>query len=74
MLGWLAEQGQLERFLDRSGMSAIELKRRAQDPRLLGAVIAFLLTEETLVSRFCAEQSVAAKDLHAAEHALGEAP
>jgi hypothetical protein len=53
-LAWLAAQdGLLARFLDQSGAAPGELAASAADPRLLAAVLDFLLTEDAMVTGFC---------------------
>jgi hypothetical protein len=70
-LGWLAgEPDGLERFFQASGTDAAQLRQSAEDPALLGAVLAFLLLNEDLLRRFCEEGSVRPADIHAARHVL----
>lgn len=53
-LGWVAGQDDLlARFLDQSGAGPSDLAANAADPRFLGAVLDFLLTEDALVTGFC---------------------
>lgn len=53
-LGWLAADGELlGRFLGASGAAPADLASEASDPRFLGAVLDFLLTEDALVIAFC---------------------
>ena len=59
-LGWLA--GDAERingFLNLSGLSPQELMAQASDPRVLGAVLDYLMTEDQMVMAFCDEMGLA---------------
>jgi len=62
----------LERFLRLSGLEIPALRDRASDPDFLRAVLEFLLTEDVLVTDFCKERGLDARDIHAAHRALGE--
>jgi hypothetical protein len=42
----------IDRFLALTGMAPAELKENAQDPMVLGAVLDFLLADESLVIAF----------------------
>ena len=57
-LGWLVGEDELlEVFLGSSGLAESELRARAQEPELLGAVLDFILMDDAWVMRFCeAEQ------------------
>lgn len=53
-LAWLlADDELLGRFLSQSGAAPGDLAQGAADPRFLGAVLDFLLTEDALVTGFC---------------------
>jgi hypothetical protein len=53
-LAWLVGEDDLRgRFLDQSGAVPGDLAANASDPRFLGAVLDFLLTEDPLVTGFC---------------------
>ncbi len=70
-LAWVA--GAPERingFLALSGLSPGELMAQAGDPRILGAVLDFLLTEDRLVMEFCDEAGLAYTVPQAARAAL----
>lgn len=67
-----ARPDDLERFLKLSGLDVPELKRRAGDPDMLRAVLDYLLADDALVTGFCAEAALEAKDLHRAQHVLSE--
>ncbi|GAB1362347.1 DUF3572 domain-containing protein [Rhodobacter sp.] len=55
-LAWLAgEDEAFGAFLAASGSDAGEVRARAGDPDLLGSVLDFLLADEGLLLRFCAE-------------------
>jgi hypothetical protein len=52
-VGFLAEQPDLlQRFLDLSGLDVADLRSRVQDPALLGAILDFILFDETLTRAF----------------------
>ena len=70
-LDWVA--GDAERingFLNLSGLSPSELMAQAGDPRTLGAVLDYLLTEDRLVIAFCDEAGLAYAVPQAARAAL----
>lgn len=55
-LAWLAGQDEsFEAFLAQSGSDAAGIRARAAEPELLGSVLDFLLSDEELLLRFCAE-------------------
>ncbi len=62
----------IERFLRNSGLSVDELRDRAGDPDMLRAVTEFLLGDDALVTGFCEEQGLDARDVHLANHILGQ--
>ena len=70
-LAWLANGERVDRFLAVSGLDPSELRARADEPELLGAVLEFVLANEDLAAKFCEEESVPARDIHAACHLLG---
>lgn len=58
-LAWLAARDEpLGAFLAQGGMDLAELRDRASDPELLGAVLDFLLSDEELLLQFCADAGV----------------
>ncbi|MBI1170577.1 DUF3572 family protein [bacterium] len=70
-LAWIA--GDAERingFLNLSGLSPAELMAQAGDPRTLGAVLDYLLTEDRLIMAFCDEAGLAYAVPQAARAAL----
>ena len=70
-LEWVA--GDAERingFLNLSGLSPAELMAQAADPRVLGAVLDYLLTEDRLIMAFCDEVGLAYTVPQAARMAL----
>ncbi|HSZ73959.1 MAG TPA: DUF3572 domain-containing protein [Rhizomicrobium sp.] len=70
-LAFLANSdGGLERFLNLSGSSAADLRIRAEEPAMQSAILDFLLHNEELVSRFCEDESLPARDVHMAHHVL----
>ncbi len=53
-LAWIAAaDDHLARFLEASGAAPSDLAAGASDPRFLGAVLDFLLTDDSLVVAFC---------------------
>lgn len=73
-LGWLAaDEAAIGRFLDLSGMGAADLKAVASSRDTATAVVDFLLGDEELLLRFCAETGTPAEALHRAQHLLGGA-
>ncbi|SOD96483.1 DUF3572 domain-containing protein [Caenispirillum bisanense] len=49
-----ADDALIDRFLALTGMGPAELRERAQDPVVLGAVLDFLLVDDSLVLAFAA--------------------
>lgn len=59
-LAWVAgDPERLNGFLNLSGLSPGELMAQASDPRILGAVLDFVMTEDRLVIEFCDEVGLA---------------
>lgn len=59
-LAWVAEDAErINGFLNLSGLSPGELMAQAADPRILGAVLDYLMTEDRLVMAFCDEVGLA---------------
>jgi hypothetical protein len=59
VLGWLAGQDEVfGAFLAHAGADAAEIRARATDPDLLGAVLDFLLMDEALLVQFCTEAGI----------------
>lgn len=55
-LGWLAAQDEaFDAFLGASGLGPSDLRDRAAEPEMMGAVLDFLLSDEALLVAFCAE-------------------
>jgi hypothetical protein len=58
-LGWLAANDDLmPAFLDATGASESDLKGQAADPAFLGAVLDFIMMDDTWVVAFCDTVSV----------------
>ena len=58
-LGWLATQDEaFDSFLGASGLGVDDLRARAAEPEMMGAVLDFLLSDEALLVAFCAEAGV----------------
>jgi len=55
-LGWLATQDDaFHAFLGASGLGHSDLRDRADDPEMLGAILDFLLSDEALLIAFCTD-------------------
>ena len=53
-LSWLVTNDELlPVFLNSTGADASDLRARAQDPEFLGAVLDFLLMDDSWISAFC---------------------
>jgi len=65
-----ARPDDIERFLRNTGIDAAELRNRAADPDVLRAVLEYILAGDATTTGFCVEQSLAPRDLHAANHVL----
>lgn len=62
VLGWLAGHDDLlTQFLGMTGISADDLRVRAQEPEFLGFVLDFLLTDDSMVMAFCDDAHMAAE-------------
>ncbi len=58
-LVWLAGNDEfLQRFLDAGGVSATDLRQRAQEPEFLGFVLDFLLGDDAMVLAFCDDSNL----------------
>ncbi|MEY4879571.1 MAG: hypothetical protein RJB62_1040 [Pseudomonadota bacterium] len=69
-LSWAASGEALPRFLGASGIEIDDLRDRAGDPELLAAMLDFLLTDDSLVTEFCAAEDISLRDIHDARRAL----
>lgn len=70
-LAWVAaEPDRINAFLNLSGLSPAELMAQAADPRILGAVLDYVMTEDSLVMAFCDEAGLAYTVPQAARGAL----
>jgi Protein of unknown function (DUF3572) len=66
-LAFLAEdQGRFARFLALTGCSLEDVRRRAQAPELLAAVLEHLTGDESLLLVFCADNHVAPETIASA--------
>jgi len=71
MLAFLARDAEaLARFLVLSGLEIEDLRSRAADPELLGAVADFLLADDALLTTFAEEEALAPATIHAVRRAL----
>jgi len=70
-LTWLVAQPEvLERFLAVSGLTGSELRTRADDTGMLGAVLEHILANEQLAKDFCTDEGLEPRELHLARHVL----
>ena len=70
-LSFLAEDAErLERFLSLSGLGPHNLRQAAADPHFLGAVLAYVGADETLLIAFAAQAGLAPEDVAAARDTL----
>ncbi len=60
----------LEQFLTNSGLTADELKKRFNDPQLLGGVLDVILGDDTVLLDFCNAVSLSPDTLVKARRAL----
>ena len=60
----------LDRFMNLSGTDVAGLRQRAGEPEFLAALMDFLMADEKLLTTFCEDESLDAKTLHMARHAL----
>ena len=60
----------MERFLALTGITAPELRDRAEDPEFLAALLDFLMADEPLLTAFCESEALDAQTLHSARRAL----
>ena len=71
-LAWLAAtDDELSRFVGGSGIGPKELRERAAEPEVLGAVLDFLLGDDKRLLAFCEAEGLEPKQVHLARHALG---
>jgi uncharacterized protein DUF3572 len=66
----LSDERRAQRFLDLTGIETGELRRRADDPRVLVALIAFLEAHEPDLLSVCAEIGVKADALATARRQI----
>lgn len=60
----------LARFVENSGIAPDELRARAEEPAVLAAVLAFLLSDDERLLAFCSEHGLEPKHIHMAQHML----
>lgn len=72
-LTWLAAGPHMSAFLASTGLGEADLRRRAGEPELLASVLEFVLSNDVQAEEFCTAESVPARDLHVALHALAGA-
>ena len=60
----------LLRFLALSGLEIDDLRARAGEPEVLGAVLDFILADDGLLRSFAAAEEIDPKRVHAARRAL----
>ena len=70
-LAFLAQSpDDLERFVALSGVTADDLRARADDPEILAAVLDFVLAADERITGFCGVVEIDPRELHAARRAL----
>ncbi len=70
-LAFLAKHEELlSQFVTQSGLSISELKKRAQDPELLGGVLDLILEDDKILLDFCNGASLSPETLMKARAAL----
>ncbi|HEY2071389.1 MAG TPA: DUF3572 domain-containing protein [Rhizomicrobium sp.] len=70
-LAFLAgREDDLLRFMSLSGADPSELRERAGDPAMLGAVLNHLLSDDALLAAFCSEAGLTPQDVHHARYRL----
>lgn len=70
-LGWLIDQeDHLLAFLSMSGAGIDDLRSRVADPEFLGAVMDFILTDDSLVVSFAESQKIKPEMVFEARQAL----
>ena len=70
-LGWLAQDGErLERFLSLSGLTPETVRAAAGEPGFLGAVLTHLMSDESLLLAFAANEGIAPDGVARAAHRL----
>jgi hypothetical protein len=72
-LAWLAgDDDARDRLLAASGLDGDSIRANAGDPAFLGSILAFLLSQEELLLRFCAESSSDPAAVQAAGQVLAQ--
>jgi hypothetical protein len=70
-LAYLAHSPEdLERFVALSGVTAADLRSRADDPEILAAVLDFILAADERITGFCETVEIDPRELQAARRAL----
>ena len=70
-LGWLAQDGErLERFLSLAGLAPDTLRQAAATPGFLAGVLAHLMSDESLLLAFAANEGLAPEDVARAARLL----
>jgi hypothetical protein len=70
-LSWAAAvPGALPRFVAQSGLELDDLRRQADNPELLAALLDFLMSDDSLVRAFCEEEGLESRQLHLARNHL----
>jgi hypothetical protein len=58
------------RFLSVSGIEPSELRARAEEPEFLAAVMDYLMSDDKLLTEFCAGEEIDPRDIQLARQAL----
>jgi hypothetical protein len=59
-----------DRFLNETGAGSLNLRQCALQAEFLGALMDFLMSDESLAAGFCEDEGLSAEDLHRIRHAL----
>ena len=65
-----ADAETLQRFLAITGLEPADLRRRAEEPELLAAILDFVLSDDAISQAFAAAEGLETATLHQARRAL----
>lgn len=70
-VGFLAAEPEwMDRFVALSGLDGEELKTRLDDPVVLGGVLGFVMSDDTMAEPFCRAEGLTPQELLYAQHLL----
>ncbi len=59
ILGWLAENpDEMEKFTTLAGITPADILQQADNADMLGGMMDFFLSDDTMLTRFCEEQNI----------------